>query len=201
MRAQAADGDSDSWHVGIDHQELGSADRMSIGSQFNQWRWINRTMDPEGATFEIPSPGIYTVNVWMREDGVYLDRMLLTTDSEFVPDADGPEESPRTEIVGTANEPDDRTAGVIPDRFELQGNYPNPFNPVTTIQYELPELVHVRLDVFDTLGRRVARLVDETQPPGIHHSVFDAGELVSGVYLYRLEAGTFNQTSTMILVK
>jgi hypothetical protein len=201
MRAHGEDGDSDSWHVGLNGRELASADRMSIGTGFNQWMWVNDTMDPQGATLDIASPGIYTVNVWMREDGVHLDRLLLTTDAAFTPNGAGAAESSRSEVIVTANEGDDTVAGAIPDRFELQGNYPNPFNPVTTIQYELPEVVHVTLDVFDMLGHRVARLIHETQLPGVHSTVFDAGDLASGVYLYRLQAGPFTETSRMILLK
>jgi len=83
----------------------------------------------------------------------------------------------------------------------LQGNYPEPFNPVTTIRYALPEAAHVRLEVFDLTGRRVALLADGERPAGQYAARFDASRLASGVYLYRLRAGATVQTRTMMLLK
>ncbi|MFQ5568063.1 MAG: alpha-amylase family glycosyl hydrolase [Rhodothermales bacterium] len=86
-------------------------------------------------------------------------------------------------------------------RFRLEPNYPNPFNPATTLRYTLPEAGPVRLDVFDVLGRRVAVLAEGIQPPGTHEVVFEAGHLPSGPYLYRLQAGARVLSRTMLLVK
>lgn len=80
-------------------------------------------------------------------------------------------------------------------------NYPNPFNPTTVISYQLPAQSEVRLDIFDMLGRRVAVLVDEAQPAGTYSAEFDASNLASGVYLYRLQTGEAVQTRQMVLVK
>ena len=77
---------------------------------------------------------------------------------------------------------------TIPTRFALQQNYPNPFNPETTIEFAVPERTHVTLRVFDITGRTVATLVDEPLAPSRYRVVFEAGELPSGVYFYRLEA-------------
>ena len=84
---------------------------------------------------------------------------------------------------------------------QLQGNYPEPFNPVTTIRYALPEAAHVRLEVFDLTGRRVALLADGERPAGQYAARFDASRLASGMYLYRLRAGATVQTRTMMLLK
>jgi hypothetical protein len=89
----------------------------------------------------------------------------------------------------------------VPGQYVLESNYPNPFNPQTTIQYALPEAATVKLTVFDTLGRRVATLVEAAQAAGQYETTFDASNLPSGVYLYRLEAGSFVQMKTMLLVK
>lgn len=83
----------------------------------------------------------------------------------------------------------------------LSANYPNPFNPTTIIPYELPAAGHVTLEVFDMLGRRLALLVDEAVSAGRHEVRFDAGNLSSGVYLYRLQTGDVVQTRQMVLVK
>jgi glucose/arabinose dehydrogenase len=91
-------------------------------------------------------------------------------------------------------------ASSAPPEFVLSENFPNPFNPTTTIRYQIPVTAGVRLSVFDLLGREVALLVDETQSPGAHEVTFDAHGLASGVYLYRLRAGSFTQTRKMLVV-
>ncbi len=81
---------------------------------------------------------------------------------------------------------DDRDVPLLPLQFALQQNYPNPFNPTTTITYTLPSQQHVTLKVFDILGREVATLVDGVRPAGNFSLDFDAGNLASGMYFYRL---------------
>lgn len=88
-----------------------------------------------------------------------------------------------------------------PAEFMLHQNYPNPFNPVTEIRYDISEATHVRLIVYDIAGREAARLVDGVVEVGRHSVLFDATGLVSGVYIYKLEAGAFNLTARMILAK
>lgn len=95
----------------------------------------------------------------------------------------------------------DEGGPAIPEFVALSQNYPNPFNPATTINYQLPMNSDVRLEVFDMLGRRVAVLVNEQMQPG-HHSVnFDAGRLASGMYIYRLVAGSTVITRKLTLIK
>jgi hypothetical protein len=88
-----------------------------------------------------------------------------------------------------------------PAAFELYNNYPNPFNPSTTISYSLPAAARVQLKVFNSLGEEVKLLVNEEQNAGIHKVVFQASGLSSGVYLYRLQAGSNSETGKMILNK
>lgn len=89
----------------------------------------------------------------------------------------------------------------VPDAFRLAPNYPNPFNPETTIGFTVPQQVQVRLVVYDLLGREVAVLVDGVRPAGTHTVRFDASMLPSGVYLYRMQSGSFSQTHTMVLLR
>ncbi len=88
-----------------------------------------------------------------------------------------------------------------PVSYTLSQNYPNPFNPTTTIQFTLAHAGQVTLDVYDVLGRQVARLVDQQLPAGPHQAVFNASGLSSGVYLYTLHAGEFTATKSLLLVK
>ena len=89
----------------------------------------------------------------------------------------------------------------IPADFALEANYPNPFKPSTALRYALPRKVAVRLVVYDALGRRVRMLIDGVQGPGWHEVVFEADNLPSGVYVYRLQADAFAETYPMLLVK
>jgi len=88
-----------------------------------------------------------------------------------------------------------------PVAFALAQNFPNPFNPSTLIQYQLPGSGPVRLSVFDILGREVATLVDGVQQQGTHEVRFDGGGLSSGVYFYRLQTNGSVQQRKMILQK
>ncbi|MGM0460290.1 MAG: PQQ-binding-like beta-propeller repeat protein [Bacteroidota bacterium] len=89
----------------------------------------------------------------------------------------------------------------IPNKATLVQNYPNPFNPTTQIKYSIPTQTHVRLTVYNTLGQRVTTLVDGNQNPGNYEVTFNAMNLSSGVYIYRLEAGDFTKTQQMMLIK
>ncbi|SMO78950.1 CotH kinase family protein [Gracilimonas mengyeensis] len=90
---------------------------------------------------------------------------------------------------------------ALPSAIALEQNYPNPFNPNTNITYHLKENSLVSLDVFDVLGRKVATLVNGRQSAGTHHASFDAGNLASGVYMYRLQAGETVLIKKMLLAK
>lgn len=87
------------------------------------------------------------------------------------------------------------------DKFELFQNYPNPFNPSTKIKYSLPEDSYVELKLFDVLGREVAMIVNNEQDQGFYEVEFNASQLASGVYLYKIQAGKYIKTRKMILMK
>ncbi len=94
----------------------------------------------------------------------------------------------------------------IPQGFALGANYPNPFNPETTIGYQLPAAAQVRLEIYDALGQRVRTLVQQVEPAGYHTAVWDGRDdgghtLAGGVYLYRLQADEFSQVRKLLLMK
>jgi hypothetical protein len=89
---------------------------------------------------------------------------------------------------------------VVSD-FSLEQNYPNPFNPSTSIKFSIPTSEFVTLKVYDVLGNEMATLVNEQKAPGTYEVRFEAGDLASGVYVYRLQAGNFTQTRKLMLMK
>lgn len=93
------------------------------------------------------------------------------------------------------------TQSIIPKHYYLSNNYPNPFNPSTTIEYRIPKLSDVRINVFNILGEKVATLVNEHQHPGTYKVEFNAEGLSSGIYYYQLRAGNYSATKKMLLIK
>jgi hypothetical protein len=90
---------------------------------------------------------------------------------------------------------------TVPLVFALHQNYPNPFNPSTTIEFALPASERVVLKVFDILGQEVAELLNEVRTRGRHAYSFNAKDLASGIYVYRLQAGSFASARKMIVMK
>ncbi|NKB67193.1 MAG: T9SS type A sorting domain-containing protein [Candidatus Latescibacteria bacterium] len=113
----------------------------------------------------------------------------------------------RLRLVHPANQTAISTAADLPESFLLESNYPNPFNGRTTISYRLPHTAAVRLDLYNAAGQLVRRLLEqEKHPPGRHQISWDGLDrdgrsLASGVYFYRLDAGSFRQTRRLLLVK
>lgn len=105
------------------------------------------------------------------------------------------------QVAKTTDTEENDQFAELPDTYTLHQNYPNPFNPSTTIIYELPEASDVRLVVYNLLGREVATLVDQRQTAGRYTIDFDAGNISSGMYLYRLITETKVLTQKMVLVK
>ncbi|MFH1194521.1 MAG: T9SS type A sorting domain-containing protein [bacterium] len=102
-------------------------------------------------------------------------------------------------------EPEDPNAvddEIIANKFSLSQNYPNPFNPTTKISYSIPEATNVTLKVFDMLGREVATLINgESRSAGNYDVQFDASDIASGMYIYKLTAGEFSSSMKMMLLK
>ena len=89
----------------------------------------------------------------------------------------------------------------VPNTFALNQNYPNPFNPTTTISFNLAETAEVTLDVYNVLGQEVASLVNKELPSGLHQVSFEASNLQSGTYYYRIKADSYSEVKKMVLLK
>ena len=139
------------------------------------------TMDPHDYSFVDSSAGSGTLSYRLKQ--IDLDGTVHFTEAVTV----------------------DVTTGIesidLPTSFVLRQNYPNPFNPTTTIEYELPKVSFVGLQLFDLLGRSVATLVSGIEQAGSKAITFDATGLSGGVYYYRLQAGGFSETRKAVLLK
>jgi len=95
----------------------------------------------------------------------------------------------------------DKTNLNIPDKAQLEQNYPNPFNPATKIRYSLSKAGLVTLKVYDLMGEEVETLINEHKNIGIYEVSFDAANLPSGVYFYKIQADNYIETRKMLLIK
>ena len=104
-------------------------------------------------------------------------------------------------IVATRQTSVDKDNDLLAHSYELNQNYPNPFNPVTNFKFRIANFELVSLKVFDILGKEVATIVNKELPAGVYKYKWDATGMASGVYLYKLQAGSFVETKKMILLK
>jgi len=104
-------------------------------------------------------------------------------------------------VNDVANVVDEDAESEKPIVFSLGQNFPNPFNPVTTIPFEIPKKGKITIKIYSITGQQVETVIDGTLSAGIHQAVFRAEHLPSGMYFYRIEAGGFGETRSMLLLK
>lgn len=122
---------------------------------------------------------------------------------DFIPSGSGGLMRPNAVVIRELNPSsvsEDESSSDL-NNFLLEQNYPNPFNPSTTIKYKLPENSYVSLIVYDILGNNISTLIDEIKEAGYHSIEFDATNLVSGTYFYRLTTGEFTSVKKLVLLK
>lgn len=122
----------------------------------------------------------------------YVDMSMLGVDPLFVPGL-------KTNIIESIT--DVKEDSEMPLDYYLSQNYPNPFNPITNIEFRITDFEFVKLTVFDVLGNEVTTIINEEMPAGIHLVNFDASDISSGTYFYRLQAGDFIEIKKMIFLK
>ncbi len=142
-----------------------------------------------------------TISLYLPQDSLYFDVVFTSYTGQ---NNGGGFSYIRTSVNNSELDMNDEY--LIPDKYALQQNFPNPFNPRTTIHYELPKQELVQIIIFDLLGHQVKRLVDDFQGAGVNSIIWDTtndhGQSVSaGIYIYQLQVGRFLQTRKMILLK
>ena len=128
-------------------------------------------------------------DVYMRFNGSSPDSLLLLRSFVF------------SGIAGPAASVHNVVSGQLPHQFELEQNFPNPFNPTTQIEYSVPRISHISLSVYNILGQRVVTLFDGVRQPGAYTAVLDGSRLASGVYFYRLQSDAFVDIKKLVLLK
>lgn len=152
---------------------------------------------------------LFAINAYGLRDTAAAGNILLTLRTKYPNDLHTELAETRYALLtgrvsgqmGKPSGPPEQITITRPDHYALEQNFPNPFNPTTIIQYQLPEDAHVELKVYDILGREVTMLVSESQQAGYYKVPFQASQMSSGVYLYRLQAGSFVETKKLLLLK
>ena len=176
------------------------------------------TLLPEFSWKEVPDTEYYEFH--MAADDTFSDLLLdiyLFETTLYVPvQSLEPQTSyfwrVRSIIDGTAGEwsrvwtfethtPSSAELPDAPAEFMLYGNHPNPFNPATIIRFDLPVSANVRLEIYDLLGRKLETLVDGHRPAGSYEMLFDASRFAGGAYIYRIQAGEYTSSRSMLLLK
>jgi len=179
------------------------------------WNMIGSISSPVNVTDIASIPGGIITSQFFGYNGAYFSSSIIdpgqgywvrTTQSgqlvlstgplsgiiQIVPTGDMPPAPPIQTTIGETD---------LPKEFALEQNYPNPFNPSTSIEFSLPNDVHVSLKVYDLLGQEVATLVNGLQTAGAHSVQWNASALPTGFYFYKIEAGKFTQTRKLMLMK
>ncbi len=168
------------------------------GTSFNNGTFYIATVTLPRSTYTFPTNARirFMCDASANSDDVYIDAIT------FRGTASASAEASQIARVGKDSDPlEEGRSSALPERGLLAQNVPNPFNPTTTISFDLPVESHVTLVVFDVAGRRVATLADEWRGAGPHSVRFDASSLSSGIYFYRLTAGNVVEQKRMVLLK
>jgi trimeric autotransporter adhesin len=177
--------------------------RLYAGGGFNTYdgQTIRRLARWDGETWAGISPGIENLDgsiqsLLVHNETLYMGGQFRNAGGRYTT-------ALATWNIGPSGTVDiaDESGTGAPSGFLLAENYPNPFNPSTTIRFSVPEASSVTLEVFDLLGRRISLLTDRELSAGSHQAVWDASGFASGVYLYRLTAGSKTVTGKMMLMK
>jgi len=204
VRAYSTGTEDNGIHVGIDGTWPSSGARMQWCDGKNTWYWeskqrtdANHCGEPYKIFIEVDEPGVHTVSFSMREDGFEFDKWLLTTDRNYKPTGAGPDELILTDVGQSRPSSSD---------YDLNPNYPNPFNPNTTISFSLKKSSDILLSIYDINGELIKNLLNDYYRAGNYSIDWDGtnyygNKVSSGVYLTNLLVGEVELIDKMILSK
>ncbi|MBN1780557.1 T9SS type A sorting domain-containing protein [bacterium] len=194
IRGLTKGGSDNLFHMGLNGEEIYTASRIGSYQTKNEWEWINASaaQNPEVRSFEVNLIGTQQVSLWFGRDGAVADKIVLTTNPDYVPTGTGPEFT-----VGISDE----QGRLYPEIPGLEQNYPNPFNASTLLRYYVPVQSHIDLSVYNILGQKVKPLVNEIQEEGFHHVAFEGASLESGIYLLYFRSAGHTLIRRMVLLK
>jgi arabinoxylan arabinofuranohydrolase len=175
--------DDDSFWIQVDD----GAFSMHNGLVTSGWEWI------EFNDYTL-TEGEHTLTVGYREDGAKMDKIVISNYGT-APEGMGEEAENLCEPTSIFNLND------IPQGYSLEQNFPNPFNPSTKIKYSLPKPEKVKLDVYNIIGQKIETLLNKPIPAGYHEVEFNGQNLSSGIYLYRIQVGRWQDVKKMLLIK
>ncbi len=184
--------DGETVYVGCDDQAM----RMGVSSleDLGEWVWYGMKNAGRRAQFSVSQSGEKMLNIWMREDGFSIDRILLTTDKDYTPTGVGPDESARlpASVVSSRNLPGRdvlafQSEEVLPAQIKFYGAYPNPANFFVNLTFDLPEEGRISGGIYDMLGRQVQHIDSRMMAGGSRRRItIDTSQLPAGVYIYRI---------------
>jgi photosystem II stability/assembly factor-like uncharacterized protein len=200
------------WHVFV-HESANSDSFTTIPPDSFALFWANKKTQygADHLPFKLGDDEYIGLAQIVGSDTVIIDTIaysVIPDDQSFGRKTDGGDEwvvfevsSPRLSNLEGTISAIEYDGTVVPKAYELKQNYPNPFNPVTTIEFNLAKAGDVKLEIFNSLGQRVGTLINEKMNAGKVSLVWDASKLASGIYFYRLSAGSYHAVKKMVLIK
>lgn len=170
---------------GVNENNDGTPGGIDVGAQYSTWVQLNFTINSLQHYKDITiDPGSNAISLYVNHGNNPNNGVLVSQQLTAPENTTGVKEGEET-----------------PARFALEQNYPNPFNPSTSIDFALAHQEHVKLEVFNVLGQKVATLVNETRPAGTYVEKFNGSGLASGIYFYRMTAGGLTFLKKMLMIK
>ena len=185
LRGEFADADNEKFILNFTDADPGI-------DWINTWKYIEVNLSTAVPSWSNPSAVLTYPITWTR---IY----LAETSDDKKDDGSICFDDFTAHFIATGVEED--KSGIVPNDYKLFQNYPNPFNPATNIKFDIPERNHVKIKIFDILGREIGTLISEERGAGSYEINFDGSDLSSGIYFYNLQAGEYSQTKKMILLR
>jgi photosystem II stability/assembly factor-like uncharacterized protein len=181
---------------------FGSATRIKWIPNTNVWYVSIHNLGPDNRIFKTTNDGaVWTTMNLPNQQFTIVDMDAISYNNKIFAYAIGLDGQvirldDSATVIGINN-----ISSEIPSSYKLEQNYPNPFNPVTNINFSIPKAGYTSIRIYDILGKLVSTLFEEQLAPGSYKADWDASQMPSGIYLYRIESGSYTQSRKLILIK